>query len=692
MSIALFIITSMKRKGKLISGIGIFYLFFLSVSLQAQNASTYYDFGPGVNNPNNFVTDSVGNFYFVNYDVNWNLQISRLTPQGVVSVIVSGNYNPQNLTLDNAGNLYFINQSNWPYEIIKITPDGTLSSFVSGNYYPQYLTSDNLGNLFFLDQMNWPYEIKKVTPDGTISSFVSGDFYPQNLTVDNLGNLYFIDQNNWPYEIKKITPDGTLSSFVTGNYYPQSMVTDNSGNVYFIDQMNWPYDVKKVTSDGTVSSFVTGNYYPQSMVTDSSGNLYFIDQMNWPNEIQKVTPDGTVSSFVSGYNNPQNMLIDHSGNLNFIDNSNGPYAIMTAIQPGYVCTAPGAPVTANQTVCSGSSITVNADGIGAIKWYDAPVGGNLVNDGRSFSTPPLLVQTTYYAEGVFCGLSSPRSAVAVALLTAPTAAIAGTLTGNDYVSLTASGGVSYEWSGGTDVTLATNTFIRSGFYTVTVTNELGCSNTAAATITINKFGVTSYGQLSNAIPDEVNNYGRIGSATRVNKHGKISSSAPADGSLQYQVFTSSASYANNANEFAAFTNPANQTSSGMYDASTLLNWSNWGMLTAKGIAVPNGGDRFSVVASGFFVPDESGVYTFTCEGDDAVDLFINGVNVANHYGAHGIAGLGSHTGTITLSAGTRYSFRARMQENGGGEGLLVFWRKPSENSGWNINTGEISSN
>jgi hypothetical protein len=53
--------------------------------------------------------------------------------------------------------------------------------------------------------------------------------------------------------------------------------------------------------------------------------------------------------------------------------------------------------------------------------------------------------------------------------------------------------------------------------------------------------------------------------------------------------------------------------------------------------------------------------------------------------------LGSHTGTINLVEGTKYTFRARMQENGGGEGLRVFWRKPSENAGWNIYTSEISS-
>ncbi len=134
-----------------------------------------------------------------------------------------------------------------------------------------------------------------------------------------------------------------------------------------------------------------------------------------------------------------------------------------------------------------------------------------------------------------------------------------------------------------------------------------------------------------------------------------------------------------------------QTTSGTYNANVLLDWVNANTLTSAGISIPNGGERFAVQVSGFFIPEESGIYTFTCEGDDAVDLFIDGTNVANHYGGHGTESLGSHTGTIALVEGTKYSFRARMQENGGGEGLRVFWRKPSENSGWTIDHTELSS-
>lgn len=104
------------------------------------------------------------------------------------------------------------------------------------------------------------------------------------------------------------------------------------------------------------------------------------------------------------------------------------------------------------------------------------------------------------------------------------------------------------------------------------------------------------------------------------------------------------------------------------------------------------GDGFTFVVSGYFIPKQSGTYTFTIEGDDAVDLFINDQNVVNQYGPHGASTIGTHTGTISLIAGKKYLFRARMQEGGGGEVLQLFWKKPSESLGttWYQDIEELS--
>lgn len=171
---------------------------------------------------------------------------------------------------------------------------------------------------------------------------------------------------------------------------------------------------------------------------------------------------------------------------------------------------------------------------------------------------------------------------------------------------------------------------------------------------------------------------------------------PTDGKLNFVTMnTPGGQYADDEAEFDSQIAPGygDIIQSGVADISVIIDFSNRTQLSNAGISVSTNGERFSIVASGFFIPAQTGTYRFTCEGDDAVDLFINGVNVANHYGGHAIGALGSHTGTISLTAGTKYSLRARMQKFAGGEGLRVFWRKPSQSgsTNWFQDVNEVSS-
>lgn len=635
----------------------LFLLFVLltSFGLKAQTASTYFGLSQNVY-PFGLATNSTGDFYYVD-DYNWPQSINKVDVNGVVSVFVNGNYYIQN-----------------------------------NNYYtpsPTVMDCDASGNLYFIDQNN--QYINKVLPDGTVSTFVTG-YNPMSLTIDGSGNMYFIDQNNWPYTIKKVDSSGNVFSFFEdSNYNPGSLTCDNSGNLYFIDQ-NGPYTINKVDSNGSVSLFVTDpNYYPSGLTCDASGNLFFIDQND--RSIKKVDTNGNVSSYVSydpNMYNPNNLISDSFGNLYFLEN-NGRNKIMTVLNPDNPCTTPPNPTAESVSICRGTSTTLTASSLGEIRWYDAPSGGNLLGTGNDFNPPILTTDTTYYVEGFLCEPSSSRTPVTVTVLDTPVASISGVTSGNDFVTLTASGNGTYLWSGGYSNTSATNIFTRSGTYSVTVTNAGGCTDTEFVNVVVDKMGLNKFGQLITDPLLRVNTNGTINTTTYLNKHGKSASSILVDGNLNYTVFTAPASYPNNAAEFVNYTNPLNAFSSGSYSASLLLNWTQSNFLNNAGILIPNGGDLFALEASGFFIPIETGTYTFTCEGDDAVDLFINNVNVANHYGVHGTENLGTHTGTINLVAGTKYVFRARQQDNGGGEGLRVYWRRPSEVTGWNIYTSELSS-
>ena len=165
--------------------------------------------------------------------------------------------------------------------------------------------------------------------------------------------------------------------------------------------------------------------------------------------------------------------------------------------------------------------------------------------------------------------------------------------------------------------------------------------------------------------------------------------------LNYAVYTSTSSYYastyqdiidnQGSQEASGTTSSIGGPSSSTYG---LINFTSQTHLEAVVGNVSN--DNFSLTVSGYFIPQESGTYTFTCEGDDGVFFLLNGSVVASHPGGHATGSIGTHTGTISLTAGTKYTLNAYMQEKGGGIGLRIFWKTPS-NSTWTIHANEISS-
>lgn len=63
--------------------------------------------------------------------------------------------------------------------------------------------------------------------------------------------------------------------------------------------------------------------------------------------------------------------------------------------------------------------------------------------------------------------------------------ISGNTIGCDSLILTASGGVSYQWNGGTTPNSATNTFLSSGIYFLTVTDASNCTVTTSVEVQLN---------------------------------------------------------------------------------------------------------------------------------------------------------------------------------------------------------------
>jgi hypothetical protein len=133
-------------------------------------------------------------------------------------------------------------------------------------------------------------------------------------------------------------------------------------------------------------------------------------------------------------------------------------------------------------------------------------------------------------------------------------------------------------------------------------------------------------------------------------------------------------FANNSTDFNNMFNTANGTTvfkSGVTTASNSLYYSQTFFTS-----VPFGAGYFGIKTTGFFVPKETGIYSFGIDGDDGVDFLLDGNVITSYYGAHGFGGY--RYGTVSLVAGKVYTLTARFQQVGGGWGMQVVWKRPSQ--------------
>ncbi|MFM7767698.1 MAG: hypothetical protein ACKO9S_07565, partial [Bacteroidota bacterium] len=164
----------------------------------------------------------------------------------------------------------------------------------------------------------------------------------------------------------------------------------------------------------------------------------------------------------------------------------------------------------DSTICSGQSATLTASGGGTYLWSNG-------STASSITVSP--TQTTTYSVTITNGCAVTKS-LTINILpgSIPTPTISGTTSGCGSVTLTASGGTTYEWSGGSSTNTAINSFISTGTYTVTVTNAAGCSATASQAVTVTPGGATVF---SSTTDDEICS----GQSTTLNATGYVNSLA-----------------------------------------------------------------------------------------------------------------------------------------------------------------------
>jgi len=136
---------------------------------------------------------------------------------------------------------------------------------------------------------------------------------------------------------------------------------------------------------------------------------------------------------------------------------------------------PAAAITGVDTGCG--KVTLKATGGGTYLWNG---GSTPTTAGNTFTSSGIYTVTVTGADG--CTATASDTVIVNPI---PIVNITGITTGCGSVTLTATGGGTYEWNGGSSPGSATNTFTSSGTYTVTVTNSSGCTATASQKVTVN---------------------------------------------------------------------------------------------------------------------------------------------------------------------------------------------------------------
>ncbi|TKB26444.1 hypothetical protein FCL47_08485 [Desulfopila sp. IMCC35006] len=101
---------------------------------------------------------------------------------------------------------------------------------------------------------------------------------------------------------------------------------------------------------------------------------------------------------------------------------------------------------------------------------------------------------------------------------------------------------------------------------------------------------------------------------------------------------------------------------------------------ATGVADQN---NYLAIFKGTLHVTTGGTYQFGVDGDDAVELIIDGTTITGSYGAHSAAGSPQSAVAVSLSAGT-HTVEFRMEEASGDDKYYLYWNGADSGNVWKI--------
>ncbi|WP_299805455.1 DUF6701 domain-containing protein [uncultured Shewanella sp.] len=152
--------------------------------------------------------------------------------------------------------------------------------------------------------------------------------------------------------------------------------------------------------------------------------------------------------------------------------------------------------------------------------------------------------------------------------------------------------------------------------------------------------------------------------------------------LTYRTYDARSWYSDNyspanPNEFKTLVNLVRTTEKQIGESiETDLNQKGNGINPHSNAAVDQ--DLYLGVFEGYIEAPETGEYTFAIDGDDAIELLIDGEVIKGFYGVHSTCDCTRYQGKVSLEQGA-HTIELRFHETFGAEAFRLYWKTPSSN-------------
>ncbi len=338
----------------------------------------------------------------------------------------------------------------------------------------------------------------------------SGDDDAVNISLDASGNLYGSGHSN----------SASVTVIASAGSYQSSSAGGNDAYLVKFD----PAGVRLwATYYGG-----SGNEVGNTACTDVMGNVYLAGETTTNTGTKVATPCAYQSSYGGGASDAflakftsagvrlwgtyyGTSTTDHGcdcradaiGNIYLcgftfgtsttaISSSNGHQPVSGGSSDGFLVkfdgcipsSAPNLTPNSNMNVCSGKSATLSTT---CGNWYNMATGTLVLGTGSTFSTGPILSDTTFYVEEASCGsISGTRTAVNITLTPAPTLTLTNSNSPGcvgESATLTAMGANTYSWVNPASTASTVQVYLLlTTTYSVTGTGASGCEDTASIAV------------------------------------------------------------------------------------------------------------------------------------------------------------------------------------------------------------------